>query len=85
MAINPLYKKHWERLGKGSGREEPDAGVHEHKFIKPAVLNQLYVCVCFKTTLLGSEKTRRQREKGGESSDTIFVQGCARTACCVVL
>lgn len=60
MAINPLYKKHWEWLGKGSSREEQDAGVHGHKFIKPAVLNQLCVCFCFKTTLLGSEITRRQ-------------------------
>jgi len=60
MATNPLYKKHQERLGNAPGREEQDAGVHGHKFIKPAILNQLYFCACFKMTLLGSEKTRRQ-------------------------
>lgn len=67
MVVTPLYKKHQERLGKGPSREEQDAGVPGHKFIKPAGLNQLYVCVCFKTTLLGSEKqNNKPKEAAGE-------------------
>lgn len=49
MAINHLYTKHWERLGRRSGKEKRD----EHRFINPTVLNPLYVCVCFQSTLLG--------------------------------